>query len=95
MFNIIGTIYKETGVTLTDAEGMTYPEMLPIEGFHVNTLPEHMTDELQSYVVTPSSPMRVFAGRTDTVALKFADEAEFKTVTGQVEESVDEGELNE
>jgi hypothetical protein len=31
--------------------------------------------------------MRVFAGRKDTVALKFADEAEFKVVTGQVDDS--------
>jgi hypothetical protein len=81
-YNVIGTINKSTGVMLTDDEGFEYPETAPIEGFHVNTLPEFMTEELEPFVVEPSTPLRIFSGRTDTVALKFANEEEFKAVTG-------------
>jgi hypothetical protein len=80
MFDIIGTIYKETGVTLTDAEGNEYPEMKEVEGFFVNTLPEFMSEELKPFIVTPTALHRVFAGRDDTVCLKFNSEAEFKAL---------------
>jgi hypothetical protein len=85
MFDILGTIYKSTGVMLTDNDGHEYPETAPIAGYHVNTLPEFMTEALQPFAVTPSTPRRVFAGREDTVFLTFADEAEFKQVTGYVD----------
>jgi len=82
MFDIIGKIYKETGVILTDEEGFEYPETEAVDGFHVNTLPEFMTDELQQYVVKPSKLSRMVAGRSDTICLKFANEDEFNEVTG-------------
>lgn len=34
--DIVGTIYKPTGKTLTDADGMEYPEQAAIDGWHVN-----------------------------------------------------------
>jgi len=34
--DIVGTIYKPTGNTLTDSEGRKYPEMSPIDGWHIN-----------------------------------------------------------
>ena len=35
-FDIVGLIHEPTGTMLTDAEGMEYPEMAPIPGWHVN-----------------------------------------------------------
>lgn len=34
--DFIGTIYKPTGVTLTSEEGLEYPEMKALDGYHVN-----------------------------------------------------------
>jgi hypothetical protein len=35
-FDIVGLIHEPTGNMLTDDEGMEYPEMAPIPGWHVN-----------------------------------------------------------
>ena len=80
-------IYEPTGVMLEDGEGNEYPEMKEVEGFHVNTLPEFMNEDLEPFVVTPTALHRVFAGRDDTVCLKFNSEAEFRTI---VPEEVEE-----
>ena len=34
--DIIGVIHEATGNMLTDDEGVEYPEMAPIDGWHVN-----------------------------------------------------------
>jgi hypothetical protein len=34
--DIVGTMYEPTGNTLTDSEGIDYPEMAAISGWHVN-----------------------------------------------------------
>lgn len=34
--DLVGTIMKATGNTLTDAEGFEYPEMAPLDGYHIN-----------------------------------------------------------
>ena len=34
--DLVGVIMKATGNTLTDAEGFEYPEMAPLDGYHVN-----------------------------------------------------------
>jgi len=60
--DVVGTIYKPTGETLIDAEGNEYPEMAPIDGFHVNLAVEVLPAELAAYVVIPETPSRVFAG---------------------------------
>ena len=80
MFDILGTIYNG------DTKAAN-PVLTPVDGFHVNTLPEFMTDALQAFVVTPKTPRRVFGGRDDTVFLTFADESEFKQVTGYVNQN--------
>ena len=82
MFDIIGKLYTPTGAVLTDEEGMEYPETIAVEGFHVNTLPEWITEECKPFVVSVNTPSRMYAGRSDTVCLKFVDEAEFLQVTG-------------
>ena len=35
-FDIVGLIHDATGNMLTDADGIEYPEMAPIDGWHVN-----------------------------------------------------------
>ena len=64
--DVIGTIYEATGVTLTDANGMDYLEMVAATGWHLNirllndterTIVESI-DEL--YGVTPVTPNRVW-----------------------------------
>ena len=77
IYDLIGTIYKPTGTMLKDEEGNEYPEMVAVEGYHVNTLPSEVTEALQPYVVVPSTPNRIFAGRNDTVCLKFKDRDEW------------------
>ena len=64
------------GDPVTDEEGNTYrPVTGYVEGYHVNIAPQVYTDALEPYVMTPSLPRRVFAG-SDTVFLKFSDEAQ-------------------
>ena len=62
----IGTIYEATGVTLTGADGMDYPEMAALDGWHVNIRlsSETMRDVAEaldvSHGVTPDAPWRVW-----------------------------------
>ena len=76
MFDIIGTIYKPTGLMITDSDGAEYPETAPVDGYHVNVLTEELTELLQPYVVTPKTLVRVFAG-ANTTALKFSNRDEW------------------
>lgn len=62
---------------LKDDEGNEYPETKAVDGYHVNTLPNEVTDELKQYIVEVATPNRVFAGREDTVCLKFKDRDEW------------------
>ncbi|MGL6122403.1 MAG: hypothetical protein ACRC1W_05145 [Shewanella sp.] len=61
--DVIGVISKETGVMLTDAEGIEYPEMQAIEGWHVNlrTVDQKLADKLAHLSVAVNSPARVWA----------------------------------
>lgn len=64
--DLIGTIHKPTGLTLTSEDGMAYPEMAAIPGYHVNVAGS-LPDELLPFVVVPANPTRVFGG-TPTLA---------------------------
>ena len=65
--DIVGVIYKATGVMLTDPEGNEYPETAPLDGYHLNIrlLNDTMRAETEAldaqYGVTPNSPSRVWA----------------------------------
>lgn len=59
--DVIGTIHKPTGTMLTDEEGNQYPEMAPLDGFHINFLVDELPEALAPYVVVPTNPVRVFA----------------------------------
>jgi hypothetical protein len=64
MLDIIGTMYRETGNMLTTDDGMEYPEIAPIDGFHAN-LREELTDEQVALLPTvdaPATPYRKWAG---------------------------------
>ena len=61
--DVIGTIYKPTGEMLLGEDG-EYPEMAPLEGWHVNLRGVFTADDLDAlelFVVTPENPVRVWA----------------------------------
>ena len=57
--DIIGVIYKPTGVMLETDEGEV-PEVAAIEGWHANTRGP-MPAELVAFAVEPQHPVRVWA----------------------------------
>ena len=65
-FDIVGLIHEPTGNMLTDAEGIEYPEMAPIPGWHVNLRirGDYMRDEAEAidtqYGVEPKTPHRTW-----------------------------------
>ena len=64
MLDIIGTMYRETGTMLTTDDGMEYPEMEAIEGYHAN-LREDLTAAQEAELPTvdaPATPYRKWAG---------------------------------
>ena len=64
--DVVGTIHEPTGVTLTDSEGMDYPEMAAVDGWHINIrlVGDAMREIVEaldaSHGVTPNSPSRVW-----------------------------------
>ena len=64
--DVVGTLHEATGNTLTDDEGMEYPEMQAMTGWHVNIrlMGDAMRDTVEtldtSHGVTPEAPMRVW-----------------------------------
>jgi hypothetical protein len=64
--DIVGVIHEPTGVTLTDSEGMDYPEMAAVDGWHVNirVVGDAMRETVEAldatHGVTPNSPSRVW-----------------------------------
>jgi hypothetical protein len=58
----VGVIYKPTGVTETDEDGIVYPVVEALAGYHINLrmLNSELPEELQQFVVTPSTPSRTF-----------------------------------
>ena len=83
-YDLIDKIYTPTGVTLTDSDGFEYPEMIEINGYHVNML--EVTEATQPFVVQVNTPSRKFAGRDDTIHLRFVDRAEWLSIGIEVEE---------
>jgi hypothetical protein len=56
----IGIIYKPTGEMLQGEDG-PYPEMAPIEGWHVNVrVVGEDAEALEPFVVEPKTPVRVW-----------------------------------
>jgi len=65
-FDIVGRIHKATGNMFTDDEGMEYPEISPVPGWHVNLRirGDYMRTEAEAidglYGVEPSTPHRTW-----------------------------------
>lgn len=60
MIDIIGQIYKATGAMLTDAEGVEYPEMADVGGWHVNMRGE-LPETIAPYkIVVSGIPYRIW-----------------------------------
>jgi hypothetical protein len=65
--DIVGVIYKATGVMLTDPEGNDYPETAPLDGYHLNIrlLNDTMREAVEAidaeYGVAVNSPSRTWA----------------------------------
>lgn len=60
--DVVGTIYKPTGVMLpsSDPDMPAFHEMAPIPGYHVNFI-GNLPTEADQYIVVPSNPTRVFS----------------------------------
>lgn len=61
--DIVGIIYKPSGNLIQSEEGMI-PEILPLEGWHVNVrvTPEEDISKLEAYrIPEPKAPSRVWA----------------------------------
>ena len=64
--DVVGTLHEPTGNTLTDDDGMEYPEMQAMTGWHVNIrlVGDAVRDTVEtldtSYGVTPDAPQRVW-----------------------------------
>lgn len=66
--DLVGIIYKPTGNILTDAEGIEYPEMAPLDGYHINIRlngekRREDVEALSDYFVDPepTTPSRVWS----------------------------------
>ena len=64
--DVVGTLHEPTGNTLTDEDGMEYPEMQAMSGWHVNirltgdAVRETVEALDTSHGVTPETPIRVW-----------------------------------
>ena len=64
--DVVGVLHEATGVTITDDDGMEYPEMEALDGWHVNIRLSSgaMRDAVEaldlSHGVTPDAPKRVW-----------------------------------
>ena len=64
--DVVGVLHEPTGVTLINDEGMEYPDMTTLDGWHVNIRlsSDTMRDAFEaldvSHGVTPDAPKRVW-----------------------------------
>lgn len=59
--DIIGTIWKPDGTSTTTEEGYPMPNMVALDGYHVNVRASAEIQTLDPYKVTPATPYRVWA----------------------------------
>lgn len=56
----VGIIYKPTGVQLEGENGIKYPEMKAVSGWHWNMNCANLPEELTGFEVFPSTPNTIF-----------------------------------
>lgn len=73
-------VYDEIGLIydITDPENPA-----PMDGWHVNVIGSIVGAD--AFIVTPSSPSRVFAGAPTMTCYKFNDKAHFKSFLAEEE----------
>lgn len=56
--DLIGTVYKPTGVLLTSDDGFKYPELEATQGYHINInlVQDILPDFLTKFEVFPTEP---------------------------------------
>ena len=59
--DIIGTIFKATGETMVDEEGIETPVLAAIDGYHANLIADAEGLNLPT-IEAPNTPYRVWAG---------------------------------
>ena len=62
-FDVIGVIHKATGNMLAGKDGLFFPEMLPVPGWHVNVrilADKPLPESFVQYEVFPKTPSREF-----------------------------------
>ena len=59
--DIIGAIWKPDGTFTNTAEGFPLPNMMMLEGYHVNVRAAGEIQALEQYRVNPTTPHRVWA----------------------------------
>jgi hypothetical protein len=63
--DVIGVLHDPTGVTLTNDDGVNYPEMVALDGWHVNLRlsgdsRRNDAEALVVYTLDPATPSRVW-----------------------------------
>jgi hypothetical protein len=58
--DVIGVLYAPTGKTIHNEE-LSYAEMAPIDGWHVNVRHTEEAPELEAFRVFPQTPSRMWA----------------------------------
>lgn len=59
--DVIGTIWKPDGTSTTTEQGFPLPNMVALDGYHVNVRATNQIPGLEQYKVTPTTPYRVWA----------------------------------
>jgi hypothetical protein len=59
--DVIGKIYKPDGTYRTEENGFKIPNFEELEGYHVNVRSNGQFETFQPYIVTPTTPYRVWA----------------------------------
>ena len=56
----LGVIYRPTGMML-ESDGFEYPEMAPIDGYHINFIGE-LPEAATPFLVFPENPVNIYSG---------------------------------
>lgn len=61
--DLVGDVYHATGLMLQDSEGNDYPEMILVDGYHVNLnlVKSELPEYLKTFTVFPITPARVWS----------------------------------
>jgi hypothetical protein len=58
--DVVGVLWIPTGETLTNDDGTSFPDMAPLDGYHIN-LSGDCPESLLPFSIEVATPSRVFA----------------------------------